>query len=225
MTKDDAIRKIQKLLSLSEGTHSEEEMLSAIGKAHEMAAKFGLSLEVIGEEKEVERSVSEEYTTSAINIAKRYNMELARVISSNFRCTFLISGYRTKRAIFIGFEEDVQIAKMVYEAAGIFMKKEAVRTYDRLYEAEKKQYGCMVSKNVTESYCLGFVQGLRNQFKKNYDANEGYALMAITPTAVIEHVAKKKLKGYNSSVTYRRLDGESYDKGIMDGEGFNRQIA
>jgi hypothetical protein len=194
--------KILKLLALGKQNPNENEAQSAILKAHELMAEYGIDTISAGEE-------NLSYSTEACEHKgdRKFRRNLAHIIASNFRCrNYLYNGQVT----LFGRTNDVKIAKETFEYAYSFAYKES----NRLYSDCRR--GGLDARGVVNSYALGFLRGL----KEKLDA-QSTALMVITPPDVNdEYEGIKKDLGLRTTTTHlvaSRTDTVAFNRGVTDG--------
>lgn len=207
MEKNELVERIRKLLSLAE-SDNENEATQAMAKAQELMAKHNIEL------KEVENKMSEviEKATGEYTM-KKWVFTLASVIAENFRCECFFRGWRTRKTVFIGFEEDVEIASLLYNATVNFIEKSSNKQYRKF-----KKLG-MNTQGVKQSYAMGFIKGLNRKFEEQKSQNQEWGLVLKTPKDVKESFNKKKFDGeINLGVTISNID--AMVNGIEDGRNF-----
>ena len=105
------IEKIKGLLALGDKSRNceEHEAEAALLKAHELMAKYNISVEVTEEEK---MSYVHEVCTSKWNMG--FRKPLAVVIARNFRCEVYLKG-NGGSVVFFGHEMDARIAREAFK--------------------------------------------------------------------------------------------------------------
>ena len=202
------LEKIKKLLAKAEGTNNEQEAKIFFMKAQELMAKNDISLEEVNQQQTAE-VVSDIILEGKKTTAAR-NLHLASIIAKNFKVKTFLQGGSIR---FMGFTNDVKVAKLTFDSIAKFMEKKRSQLY-RQYKKEGKS-----TKGVRESYTTGFLTGLDKGFKENV---ESLALIIITPEAVVKQYEEEtngsKKKHINSKVN----DSALYHKGYKDGVNFNK---
>lgn len=203
--KSDIIERIKRLLALGDKTrnNSEVEAEAAMLKAHELMAKYDITLDA---------SEGDEIQYVHLCCDSKWNMgfrkPLAVIISKNFRCeTYLES--RGGRVIFFGHQADATIAKEVFEFAYDFAIKEGNKHYNRNYNMG------LNTKGVFNSYIRGFLSGLKQKLDQ-----QSTALMVITPADVKEKFEdfSKDFKQGSGGIRDTGFDASAYKAGVVDGK-------
>lgn len=204
MDNKEIINKIKRLLALGDKTKnsSEAEAESAMLKAHELMAKYDISVELSAEEEIV---YSEQFCETKWNMA--FRKPLATIIAKNFRCETYLSG-RSGPIVFFGHESDVTIAKNVFEFAYSFAMSQGNKQYNKNYQLGK------ITKGVFNSYVTGFISGLQKKL-----GEQSKELMVITPPDVTEKFKEMSANFKTASHGMRAtgFDAEAYIKGQEDG--------
>jgi len=154
--KEKIIDKIKKLLKLAQGTNFEAESQKAMLLAQKLLAENGLEMEEIdseGETREVENG------KTGITVNTTWKRRMAGLITENFRCQFYMNTRgRTHYAVFLGFKEDVEIAKTIFQFALNVAEKGANRCYR---DFKRDGYN---TKGIHNDYLWGFYEGLKEKF-------------------------------------------------------------
>ena len=190
---------IRSLFAKAESTHSEHEAKEAILKAQQLMAKHGISSVSSDEE------IAYTSQSCAHSGDRSFRRALANVIAPNFKVKFYLSH---RKVTFFGREDDVKIAKEVFEYTYKFICREA----RRLCMEQKKQN--LSADGVTNTYALGFCAGLKEQL----DA-QSTALMVIVPPDVKDKFTDLS-KGFKPSHRIIRYSGKGnsiYQQGVQDG--------
>lgn len=190
---------IRSLFAKAESTHSEHEAQSAILKAQELMAKYGISS--LSSEEDYQY-ISQNCTHSG-NRAFRRN--LANVIAPNFKVKYYLSNMQVT---FFGREDDVKIAKEVFEYSYKFICRET----RRLCKERKNEH--MGTEGISNTYALGFCRGL----KERLDV-QSMALMVIVPPDVQEKYGElsKDFRVSKRALSYDRYAKGIYEQGLQDG--------
>ena len=190
---------IRSLFAKAESTHSEHEAKAAILKAQELMAKYGI------------QSISDEdqivYTSQSCTHSgnRSFRRVLANVIAPNFKVKYYLSN---NTVTFFGRENDVRIAKEVFEYSYRFICRETRRLCK-----EKKQSG-LSADGITNTYALGFCTGLKEQLE-----SQSVALMVIVPSDVQKKYEEmsKDFKHVRRKIGHIRKDLSIYQQGVQDG--------
>lgn len=204
--KEKLLETVRRLFNLADTSrnNSDEEAKSAMLKAQELMAKYGLTLEDISEENKPE--YSHEMCETKWNYG--YRTALATVISENFRCRCYIAG---KSVYMVGHPADARIAKSTFEFAYQYIMREGNSLYNKRYQMK------MPTKGVFNSYAIGFILGLKESLEK-----QCRALKIITPSDVNDYFENmtQEWETRPSKIMNSRLDASSFKKGISDGNSF-----
>lgn len=206
-------------------------MLPCMQQAQKLAIQYGLSLGDISleEDKPKQEKIIKDCIMD-FTYSNAYNKILIFIVARNFRCEVLVSsGNRFVRALFVGLETDVAIAKEVVVSAYRFMEKRA------------KDYSVgdpWFSKKYMNSYRLGFLEGLQSKYKDNLSKlkeeypeavkqDAEYGLVVVKPESLAEYMEPYNKKPAYISNAKRNDDGcqsPAYTSGYQDGQGFGTQI-
>lgn len=184
------IRRVKGLLALSENNSNDEEAQSSFIMAQKLMAKYNISTTEI-ETKNTSNNIDEGQAT----VYKKlfwWERELARIISGNFRVKYyynnriLENEKKAKRAIvFMGFEEDIALAKEMYLLAYEVLVFYSKRYVDNWYQEENAMRMHRVTNILKNSYMRGFLYGLESKFEEQVEQlREENALMVLVPKEV-----------------------------------------
>lgn len=211
MTRDDVLKKIRKLLALSENNPNEHEAIAAALKAQRLIADNDVSqfeLHAGDDAQEIVDAVA-----GVPYKGQSWRVMLASAVADNFRCRAWCNDYHKngrktgREQHFYGYEQDARAAGLVYERLAEVGEDLCRRECRRA----RAQYGtCAGVKN---TYLLGFVRGVRAELEK-----QSQALMIVTPLAVRDSYEEfsagfgKVGKFQLGAVAISR-----YDEGLRDG--------
>lgn len=205
------MEKVKKLLALSQSECNEHEAISASLMAQKLLAKYNIDIEeVTGKPKEEEI----EETLVDVGSGNSWKYALAFGIADNYCCKCYASG--SERFYFRGYRSDIMIARQVF--AYLFS---VCKRLGKAYEREYRKNTCGSAEGVYNSYCAGFVQGVKSELEK-----QCRALALVTPPPVAEDWESyaKEFKTMNASSKLSNTDDEAFDKGERDGrEALNAQ--
>lgn len=216
---------IQNLLDLAhDNGATEAEAKAALLKAKELMMKYNLDQVEISQKEENNSRAVERYMTD-ITFTKRtepWIADLADLIGRNTRCKSFFSHYygdQKKTIGFYGYDEDLQICVIMFNYALYCI-------WDHFPEIRQKYkdlygYGIRECRPYTDGYAVGFIRGMHDAFERQMDEHKEWALVALTPTAVVEY-AKSKLKTVDLG-DGPALDRDSYLQGIEDGKKWKPQ--
>ena len=205
MDNKEVLEKVKRLLALSDKTknNSEAEAEAALLKAHELMAKYAITMDEVAEEKV---TYVHEVCVSKWNMG--FRKPLAVIIAQNFRCeTYLMGGGGS--VVFFGHATDARIAREVFEYTYQFAMRQGTRVYNKYYQMGKPTRG------VFNSYVRGFLAGLRTKLEE-----QSTALMVVTPPDVKEAFKNmtKDFKHSSAGIRIGHLDYEAYTQGVQDGK-------
>lgn len=211
MENKNVVDKIKRLLALSDKgkNTSDHEAEAALLKAHELMAKYNISVETT--KGEIEIAYVHEQAKSKWNMG--FRKPLAVIISKNFRCECYLTGSQGA-VTFFGRESDAKIARQVFEFAYDFALREGNRHYNKNY-----QMG-LETRGVFNSYVKGFLTGLKQKLDE-----QSTALMVVTPPDVVEKFEEmtKSFARSKGGMQEGRLNAAAYLAGIQDGKNIMGQ--
>lgn len=204
MNNEKIIEKIKGLLALGDKSRNceETEAEAALLKAHELMAKYNISVELTEEEK---ISYVHEQCESKWNMG--FRKPLARIIANNFRCEIYLRG-NGGPVVFFGHSTDARIAREAFEFAYSFAMKEGNRCYNKNYQMGRPTQG------VFNSYVRGFLKGLEQKL-----GEQSTALMVVTPPDVKDkyNEMSKNFGRGSGGMRDTGFDREAYSQGVTDG--------
>lgn len=201
------IKRINKLLELGDlsKNNSEAEAISASMKAQQLLAKYNLDIVDITGEGDRNKGEIQQVVCDTTR-GKIWQEQLALVIANSYRCkTFLLG---KDKIVFYGYEADILIARRVF----VYLFNVGDKLAKQVVREHKEEYG--VKDGVYNSFCRGFLQGVKSELEKNCKA---LALVVSedveTSYAVMMGNAKTKK---NKPVS--NLDRDTYEKGRIEGK-------
>lgn len=211
MDRDDAIRKISKLLALADKDRgaSDAEATQALLTAQKYMAQWDVEMA------EIEGETPEESVSTQCDHPDNlgYRCQLATVIARNFKCKTYMLG---TTVVFYGHKSDTQIAKASFEFAYRFIRRAGNRICEQV---RKKGYS---ARGVFNSYAMGFILGANQALEE-----QCHALMIITPPDVEEDFEgmSQSWKQYGHGMREQSsYYGPAYRQGKADGnECFSRK--
>lgn len=207
--------KVRKLLARTVNNPSQAEAETALLKAQEMLVKNGMTLEDLGEgiigPRTVERTMAHEP-----NKTPWWYGQLALVLADNFRCFTYITGLPNRKAImFMGFPEDIEVAKACFQYAVLFINYQTQRVRKDVRKQGRD------TKGVANDYISGFITGLRDKFKEQVDTNQ-WALVLVRPQELVQAIGDMDLQPGKRHQYTRRHDADAYNRGYQHGKNFTR---
>lgn len=207
------IDKVRKLLALSESDNENEAKLAML-KAQEIMVAHNIAHSdlKINESKDVNEEVFGEKTK------KKWRYKLASIVAENFKCEVFYrgDGRRGNRVVFVGFQDDIDVTKVVYESAVNVIEKNQNRVYKL---ARKNGYE---SKGIKNSYAKGFLFGLMNAFESQKERmGMEWGLVLQVPVEVKNHMTKKTFDGDGISMDIVAVNDFALHEGYDDGKKFS----
>lgn len=219
------IRRIKGLLALSESNDSDEEAQSAFLMAQKLMIKYKISADAV-ESKEQSKEVIKGKAT-AYKTLYWWEVRLSEIIAKNFRVRQYFNNnykaHRVKRTIiFLGFEDDVKIAKEMYILAYDVLKFYTERFISHYYTVNSIPRQRTLTNKIKKSYMGGFLQGLAQKFKEQFEElRQEYGLMVITPAEVNQQYDEifKDYKGKGISFSNPDIENmTAFQSGYSEGK-------
>lgn len=208
MKKDYIINKIRKLLALA-SSKNENEAQSALLMAQKLMAIHNIEMSQIDSVRNDHNVIEEEAESKRHKTI--WKRRLAQVIANNFKCDTFFRGFGTYSTIFVGKRENIDICETVYLAA--------VRFINKFFSEYWRKQNRPVSESIKlkNSYALGFIYKLNEKFKeqKIIAEQEGWALVLVKDSDVVEYMERKNIKHTNAKTT-SKLDTDSLRQGYID---------
>ena len=132
--------------------------------------------------------------------------ELAATIASHFRCSCMKQG---SSVIFVGLDEDAEIATAVYQGAIDHIKY-------------RRRQMTWASKDEKNSYIIGFMCGLDEKLEAQKAEiereSDSTALILQTPVEVTDYIRNNTTRSYKTSTVTKEIDIASYFMGLDEGK-------
>lgn len=208
-SREQVIEKVKKILALAENNPNENEAIAAALKAQKLMAKFNIEKDDLGEE--VKEEEIDKLTCIVSGKSQKWRIELALALANNFRCKlYLVDGEVT----FYGFKNDVKVCSEVFNS----LYKIGVKLSDKAKREKRSEYG--TAKGVRNSFCSGFVKGIRSELEKQCTA-----LMIVVPKEVEDSYAdmSKNMKNTTYKLSHNNFDSRAYQSGFQSGKDAVRQ--
>ena len=204
--------RIRKLLAIAGNSPSKGEAENAMCKAQELLAQHRLSMKDI-ETKEEEEPVEETSVFEAAR-ASAWRELLADYIADGFRCRCFYrrnSALRRSRIIFLGREQDIAVARSVFEFACI-VAQELARTYAS-------------DTSSRNSYLRGFASGVGAMLRQQKESRkEEWGLVLVCDPQVEKAWLDLNIRGSKKAKRIDRGD-PAYSEGFYKGLSFNPELA
>lgn len=208
--------KIQKLLTLAKDA-TDEESQTAMLHARKLMLKHNIQeSELISDSVNNKTVVNERiYRNKLI----WWHRRLAQIIASHFRCSYYkntVDSYQSEIR-FVGLEDDVQIASMIYNFA-----RASIHYHSKVFllrpEIKRKWKRKHQFKN---DYIEGYLAGLNRKFHEQNNS-ESLELAIIQDALVIQYYNSLSLTSNNIPSPKKAGDDAAWQKGYHDGQKFER---
>lgn len=202
MENDKILDKISNLMKRAEDKDDAEGQASIL-LAQKLMAKHNISVSQV-QIYETKSEVNE----SRVKFGRMiwWYAELAATIAGHFRCSCMKQG---SSVIFVGLDEDAEIATAVYQGAIDHIK----------YRRRQMTWATKDEKN---SYIVGFMCGLDDKLQAQKAAmmqeSESTALVLQTPVEVKDYIKNNTTSSYKTSSQVRDIDIDSYFMGLDEGK-------
>lgn len=214
------VKKVQKAMRLA-GNADDDEGQTSLLMAQKLMAKYNLSqsdIDIEGYEefdrdnKNVVEGDGTEYTR-----LQWWMKSLASIIADNFKCYTFFRTYNGKsKVVFMGMEQDVAIAKTVYDFA-----VSSIKFFSDIYIKRNKLGGnrsqTMAIKN---DYISGYLNGLKAKFKEQVE-RENWGLIIIKDALVVQEYEKMDLRSGRSSTATMGGNSQARSDGFKQGKEFS----
>ena len=185
---DKILDKIRNLLELAEDGGNDEESQTALLMAQKLMLKHKVS------QQDLHAVTLDQIITKSLSIYKNiywWEKRLAQTIATNFRIMFYLQSSRfphqrktQRKIVFMGYQEDVELAYQVF-----FLAEEAMKHHAALHLAEMKTVDPhLQTGEERRAYYQGFLDGLAKRFESQRAAmsaeNADYALVIQVPSEV-----------------------------------------
>lgn len=211
------LEKVRKMLALAGNNPSQEEADSALLMAQRMLAKYNMTISDIEDINDAD--LKEVINEGVTDYAKTpwWHKRLSYIIASNFKC----KSYNNKsggysRIRFVGFKEDVEVAKEVFNYALEVANKKALQFTRKVRDRGESTAG------VRNDYLIGFTDGLEAKFKEQVQSDKCLALAIVIPTEVTNYVESNlTLRKGRTSMVVQQGNAEAKMEGYNAGKSFN----
>lgn len=218
------IQKIKGLLAIANDHKNDEECQTAFVMAQKLMMKYEISSSEI-----LDQESSETVSKGQVTAHKTlfwWERQLANIIADNFRVTWYYNSKtvegesKKKRAIiFLGYENDIALAKEMYILAYEVLSFYVSQFVDEYYKVNLLQRERSLTTELKNSYIRGFLNGLNEKFEKQVkEMEQEYGLMVLLPTEV-KQAYHEMFEGKNGlSFKLPPIEEvEAYQKGFHDG--------
>lgn len=212
--KDSIKSKIQKLLILAKDA-SDEESQTAMLQARKLMLKHNI------QESELVSSFENEKTVVNERVYRNkliwWHNKLGQIIAQHFRCSCYrkaIDSYQAEIR-FVGLEEDVQIAVMIYNFA-----RASIHYHSKVFllrpEIKRKWKRKHQFKN---DYIEGYLAGLNRKFLEQ-NKSESLELIVVQDPLVVQYYNSLSLTSINIHSAKKANDIVAWHNGYKDGKKF-----
>lgn len=206
--------KIQKLLTLAKDA-TDEESQTAMLHARKLMLKHNI------QESELVSSFVHEKTVVNERVYRNkliwWHLKLATIIAKHFRCSCYrntIDSYQ-REIRFVGLEDDVQIATMVYNFA-----RASIHYHSKIFllrpEIKRKWKRKHQFKN---DYIEGYLAGLNRKFHEQ-NKSESLELVVVQDALVVQYYNSLSLTSVNIASPKKAGDNTAWRNGYNDGQKF-----
>ena len=223
--------KIKKILAMIDGATTEGEARAASLALQRLLVANDMTLDEI--------SLSDdapEINETGEDVGKRVAIwvkALAHVIASNYRCEsyFHVCHERdfwtnrqkitSKQVVFVGEAEDSVVAAGCFRAT----RHAIERCFTSYVERRFHETGVRIGKQSgsKNSYCLGFVEGLKQAYGEQVAADESFALAVVVPESVTRFINEQHdIKTEPKQRYIVSQDTSIHDAGAEDGYGYGK---
>lgn len=224
MTREDAIKKAEKLIAMAGGAGTPEEAAAASLALQRLLAKCGLTMSEVEGASSNEGDDVEEYQAQFARPMRGWEARIAYTVSKNFRCGVYTSQIGSRqRVVFYGAGDDAKNAGRLFAAL-----KGAAGNCWADYRVKAKE--CMAlygyewnAREHRGEYLDGFAQGIDDAFREQTERDAGCAIMLVKPEAVkryereelhlVHRTCKYAYHGRGSAYGSGRSDGRSVGRG------------
>lgn len=224
MTREDAMKKAEKLLALVNGAATPEEAAAASLALQKLLAKYGLAMsEVEGSGADDPSEEVNEYEAETISALHLWETSLACTVSRNFRCGLYSQSWgRKQKIVFYGEGDSAKNAGRLYVAL-----KSAAKNCWADYRVRAK--ACMSAHGYTWSaaahrgeYLDGFAEGIKSAFRKQTEEDASLSIMLVKPESVKRYEREElHLTASHAHYAYHGR-GSAYRSGERDGYSVGR---
>ena len=222
--------KIKKLLAIADDPKaSDNEVYTAIKKAHKLMAEYNIS-----------KAEIEGYKQTITDVCKfEFDMLLPMIygiiigiVAENFRCICTYRQYRQQAYYSItGLNEDVEIAKQVLLKIFVYLKVR-LKSYVKSHKKQTAEMSYILgipqvdARIVKKSYCYGFANGMNDKFEENRielqeEFSTSTALAVVGVPDVVHEYVDAKVKPKIVKRKKQDLDHKALNDGYRDGKKFN----
>lgn len=226
MTREDALKKAEKLIAMVNGAATPEEAAAASLALQRLLAKNNLTMHEVSESaaSDEDEKVGE-YTAHDGRPVHGWEARIACTVSKNFRCGAYTSKSpwcKNQQVVFYGAGDDAKNAGHLF-AALVGAAKNCWADYRVKAKECMNLYG--YEWNAREhrgEYLDGFAEGIDDAFRKQTERDAGCAIMLVKPESV-KRYEREELHLTRSNASYAcHGRGSAYKSGQRDGYSVGR---
>lgn len=198
------IAKVQKLLNLADPSRnpSEQEAIAASLQAQRLLAKYNLDMSAVGgkeKDEEIQQVVAD------VGAGKKWKYTLADVVAHSYCCKCFFHG--SEQIVFYGYQSDVLIARRIFAYLFAVGNRLAGK-----YAKDRRDWEGSAD-GVYNSFCMGFVAGVKSELDKNCTA-----LMLVVPQKVEESFAEFTADFKKANHSIKMNDKDAVAAGYVEGQ-------
>lgn len=212
------LRKIKKALILAKNNSFVHESQTALLLAQKLMLEHGITATEV-KEMQVDKKEVLHSDITPFGRTPWWKKSLGSIIAENFRCSIYIQRVGKKnRLIFLGLQEDVEIASEVYryaEASLQYHAWEYCRSIKNRIKTRK------VHNRYRNKFILGYLTGLRSKFKEQVQRH-GWGLVLMKDALIIAEEEKMNMPIKKSKSPALSRSEDAFQKGFVKGRRFEK---
>lgn len=230
MVEDTILKKIKKLLALSNKNSNENEAAAAAAKAQELLLQYNLSMaQVESTDFEKRERVSHEYREIFRQNKINWKVDLANTVATANLCHILTSG---RSLIWIGKPSNIEVAEYLWATLADDLESICDRRWNEIVKLREMERDTGIS--VFTDYSLRYVHGKTwknsfyygalntisqrlNETKKNLRVDENMNALIVLSDKEVETYIKKTWPRLRHSSNSLNLYGSAYESGKTAG--------
>lgn len=229
MNQEKVLARVKKLLALAVDKSNINESENALLMAQKLMAEHNISMSQV-DAVDVDRKpeVVERYASYSSRNMPWWYLSLARIIADNFQVAYLVGVKPSKQRhkpgtpqqiIFVGLQEDVELAVEVYQFALDAIKYHADKYARWMYSKGHPMHG------LRDAFTEGFLTGLKEKFEKQVAENNWLAVIEKHP-AVVDYIDNKvkpkqsQFTAHKNATANELLRATAFAAGVEEGQQF-----
>lgn len=227
MTRDEALKKAEKLINLVNGAATPEEAAAASLALQRLLAKCGLTMHEVEDSADAgdDGEKVTEFTARDGRPIHGWEARIACTVSKNFRCGVYTSKNRwckNQQVVFYGSGDDAANAGRLFTAL-VGAAKNCWADYRVKAKECMALYGYEWSaREHRGEYLDGFAEGIDDAFREQTERDAGCAIMLVKPEAVKRYEREELHLSHSSAHYAYHGRGSSYGSGLRDGRSVGR---